>query len=48
MLLASVTAGLLWDQFGAAYTFVAGAGFALLALMLIWGQARAGRRLSRA
>ena len=43
MLLASVLAGLLWDQFGAAYTFVAGAGFGLLALMLIWGQGRASR-----
>jgi hypothetical protein len=25
-------AGLLWDRLGSAYTFVAGAGFALLAL----------------
>ena len=43
MLLASVIAGLLWDQLGAAYTFVVGAGFSLLALMLIWGQGRASR-----
>ena len=32
MLLASVTAGLLWDAFGAAYTFYAGAAFCLLTL----------------
>ena len=32
MLLASVTAGLLWDQLGAASTFYAGAGFCLLTL----------------
>lgn len=33
MLLASVTAGLLWDQLGAASTFYAGAGFCLLTLV---------------
>jgi MFS family permease len=40
MLLASVTAGLIWDQFGASYTFVAGALFALLAIagVLAWRQ----------
>lgn len=32
MLLASVLAGLLWDQWGAQATFLAGAGFCLLAL----------------
>ncbi len=32
MLLSSVVAGLLWDRLGSAYTFVAGAGFALLTL----------------
>ncbi len=32
LLIASVTAGLLWDQFGAAFTFYAGAGFCLLTL----------------
>jgi MFS family permease len=32
MLVASVLAGLLWDQFGAAFTFVAGATFAAAAL----------------
>jgi len=32
MLVSSVVAGLLWDRLGSAYTFVAGAGFALLAL----------------
>jgi MFS family permease len=33
MLIASVLAGLLWDQLGAAFTFYAGAGFCMLALM---------------
>jgi hypothetical protein len=39
-LVASVTAGLIWDQFGASYTFVAGAVFALLAItgVLAWRQ----------
>lgn len=32
MLIASVVAGFLWDQFGASFTFLAGAGFAALAL----------------
>jgi MFS family permease len=32
MLVSSVVAGLMWDRLGSAYTFVAGAGFALLAL----------------
>ncbi|HEY0489445.1 MAG TPA: MFS transporter [Telluria sp.] len=32
MLIASVVAGLLWDQFGASYTFYAGAAFAGIAL----------------
>jgi MFS family permease len=35
MLLASVLAGLLWDAFGAAFTFFAGAGFCVLALVAI-------------
>jgi MFS family permease len=33
MLISSVVAGLLWDSLGSAYTFVAGAGFALLTLV---------------
>jgi len=33
MLIASVIAGLLWDSFGASFTFYAGAAFAVLALM---------------
>ena len=33
LLVASVTAGLLWDRFGAAYTFYAGAGFSVMALL---------------
>jgi MFS family permease len=37
LLIASVVAGLLWDQLGASFTFYAGAGFALLALLgLAW------------
>jgi MFS family permease len=35
MLIASVLAGLLWDQLGAAVTFYAGAGFSILALALL-------------
>ena len=35
MLVASVLAGLLWDAFGAAFTFYAGAGFCLLTLLLL-------------
>ena len=33
LLLGSTVAGLLWDQFGAAYTFYAGAAFSLVALL---------------
>lgn len=36
LLLASVIAGLLWDRYGAATTFGAGGGFALLAALLLW------------
>ena len=36
MLVASVLAGLLWDSWGAAYTFYAGALFSVLALGLLW------------
>ena len=32
MLAASVVAGLLWDQFGAGFTFYAGAAFCVLTL----------------
>jgi len=35
MLIASVLAGLLWDQLGAAFTFYAGAAFSVLALALL-------------
>lgn len=35
MLIASAVAGLLWDQFGAAATFYAGAGFCLLTLLVL-------------
>ena len=36
MLVASGLAGLLWDQWGASFTFVAGIGFCVLALVLLW------------
>jgi MFS family permease len=35
MLLASVCAGLLWDRWGASFTFYAGAGFCMLALLVM-------------
>ncbi|MDQ9168988.1 MFS transporter [Oxalobacteraceae bacterium R-40] len=35
MLVASVLAGILWDRFGAAFTFYAGAGFCILTLIAI-------------
>jgi MFS family permease len=35
MLMASVVAGVLWDRFGSSATFLAGAGFASLALLLL-------------
>lgn len=35
MLAASIVAGVLWDQFGAAATFYAGGGFAALTLLLL-------------
>lgn len=46
MLMASVLAGLLWDQFGAAYTFIAGGAFAFAALLLVahYGRLRPARR----
>ena len=37
MLLSSAIAGLLWDGFGSAFTFYAGAGFATLALLVMLG-----------
>jgi MFS family permease len=46
MLIASVTAGLLWDHFGASFTFCAGAAFAVLALMGIALYAWRQRKLS--
>lgn len=36
MLIASGLAGLLWDQYGASHTFIAGIIFSILALILIW------------
>ncbi len=43
MLLASVLAGLLWDRYGAAFTFFAGAGFCLIALGLLLVAPRAAK-----
>ena len=40
MLLASVLAGVLWDQYGASLTFVAGAVFSTVALLLLWRRHR--------
>jgi MFS family permease len=40
MLLASGLAGLLWDRFGASFTFIAGAGFCGLALVAVAAQQR--------
>ena len=42
MLVSSGLAGLLWDGFGARYTFMAGAVFSAAALVLLAGCARAG------
>jgi MFS family permease len=36
MLAASALAGLLWDVLGSAATFIAGAGFALVAVVLLF------------
>lgn len=43
MLLASMVAGLLWDQLGASFTFYAGAVFCLIALLGLAWQPRAQR-----
>lgn len=43
MLIASATAGLLWDKFGATWTFIAGGAFSALALVIL---ALRGRRLA--
>lgn len=40
LLVASVVAGLLWDRFGAAYTFYAGGGFAAIALLALLAYGR--------
>ncbi len=46
MLMASAIAGLLWDRFGASFTFYAAACFAILSLIGIVLKARRQRRLS--
>ena len=38
LLCASVIAGLLWDQLGADFTFYAGAGFCVIALVALLGK----------
>ena len=40
MLIASVLAGLLWDQLGAAVTFYCGAAFSIAALVMLWPRRR--------
>ena len=35
-LAASVTAGLLWDKIGPEATFLAGAAFAIIAMLMTW------------
>ncbi len=45
MLMASAAAGLLWDRFGASFTFYAGASFATLSLLCIVLKAWRQRRL---
>jgi MFS family permease len=47
MLIASAIAGLLWDSFGASFTFYAGAVFAALAMMGVVFKAWRGARLPR-
>jgi MFS family permease len=48
MLAASVLAGLLWDRLGAAYTFYAGAGFCVAALLVLAARgSRFGSRQGR-
>ena len=46
MLIASAVAGLLWDSFGASFTFYAGAVFAALALIGLFLRSRQQRRLA--
>jgi len=46
MLMASAAAGLLWDRFGAYFTFYAGATFAALALMFLVLEVWRQRQLS--
>jgi MFS family permease len=50
MLVASVVAGLLWDRLGAPATFIAGAGFSAVTLVLLWvgGVGPGAGRLRRA
>ena len=46
MLLASALAGLLWDQLGASFTFYAGAGFCVIALVGLAWRSRAQRQIN--
>ena len=46
MLLASVVAGMLWDQLGASFTFYAGAGFCVVALIALATYRRATHQLT--
>jgi predicted MFS family arabinose efflux permease len=46
MLFASLVAGMLWEQFGAAATFYTGAAFSVLAALLIISRDRRQDRLA--
>ena len=46
LLIASVVAGLIWDELGAAYTFYAGAAFSTIAIIALITRGLRGRRMA--
>ena len=46
LLIASVVAGLIWDELGAAYTFYAGAAFSAIAIIVLLTRGLRGRRMA--
>ena len=46
LLIASVVAGLIWDELGAAYTFYAGAAFSTIAIIALVTRGLRGRRIA--
>ena len=46
LLIASVVAGLIWDELGAAYTFYAGAAFSAIAIIVLITRGLRGRRMA--